>query len=275
MRNLQQGSTLRRTNETDMNAQSSRSHAIFSITLTQRKRVGTPPSNGNAPPSAFSAPSAAPSTPARGIPRPASIVANSVNSRTMSPTPGSRPTTPSGLPMLHPRASSGLRPTSNNGTPRANSPLEDESVASPMRKEAGGEWVTVTSKFHFVGEYSFRLCTHHSASDLTPHCLSQTDLAGSERLKRTSAAGDRMKEGISINSGLLALGNVISALGDPAKARTMSASLAPFLFHLSSGDSASSEADLPLLRGLQRTSPTETPSSPGCFRTRSEATRTL
>ena len=28
-----------------------------------------------------------------------------------------------------------------------------------------------------------------------------------------------MKEGISINSGLHALGNVISALGDPAKAR--------------------------------------------------------
>lgn len=43
------------------------------------------------------------------------------------------------------------------------------------------------------------------------------------QLKRTSAAGERMKEGISINSGLLALGNVISALGDPAKARTMSA----------------------------------------------------
>lgn len=29
-----------------------------------------------------------------------------------------------------------------------------------------------------------------------------------------------MKEGISINSGLHALGNVISALGDPAKARS-------------------------------------------------------
>ncbi|KAF7638141.1 Kinesin motor domain-containing protein [Meloidogyne graminicola] len=39
------------------------------------------------------------------------------------------------------------------------------------------------------------------------------DLAGSERLKRTGATGDRAKEGISINSGLLALGNVISALG--------------------------------------------------------------
>ncbi|KAI1720900.1 kinesin motor domain-containing protein [Ditylenchus destructor] len=39
------------------------------------------------------------------------------------------------------------------------------------------------------------------------------DLAGSERLKRTGATGDRQKEGISINCGLLALGNVISALG--------------------------------------------------------------
>ena len=39
------------------------------------------------------------------------------------------------------------------------------------------------------------------------------------QLKRTSAVGDRAKEGISINAGLLALGNVISALGDPAKAR--------------------------------------------------------
>lgn len=43
------------------------------------------------------------------------------------------------------------------------------------------------------------------------------DLAGSERLKRTNAIGDRAKEGISINSGLLALGNVISALGDEKK----------------------------------------------------------
>ncbi|CDH48941.1 kif21a protein [Lichtheimia corymbifera JMRC:FSU:9682] len=41
------------------------------------------------------------------------------------------------------------------------------------------------------------------------------DLAGSERLKRT--IGDRQKEGISINTGLLALGNVISALGDESR----------------------------------------------------------
>uniref|UniRef100_A0A7N8WW91 Kinesin family member 21A n=1 Tax=Mastacembelus armatus TaxID=205130 RepID=A0A7N8WW91_9TELE len=46
------------------------------------------------------------------------------------------------------------------------------------------------------------------------------DLAGSERLKRTGATGDRAKEGISINCGLLALGNVISALGDRSKRST-------------------------------------------------------
>eukprot|EP00928_Gymnodinium_smaydae_P012075 TRINITY_DN14398_c3_g1_i1.p1 TRINITY_DN14398_c3_g1~~TRINITY_DN14398_c3_g1_i1.p1 ORF type:complete len:1472 (-),score=390.41 TRINITY_DN14398_c3_g1_i1:135-4550(-) len=43
------------------------------------------------------------------------------------------------------------------------------------------------------------------------------DLAGSERAKRTGAVGSRLKESVSINTGLLALGNVISALGDPAK----------------------------------------------------------
>merc|ERR550532_3378177 len=43
------------------------------------------------------------------------------------------------------------------------------------------------------------------------------DLAGSERAKRTGAVGSRLKESAAINSGLLALGNVISALGDPAK----------------------------------------------------------
>ncbi|KAI7897837.1 uncharacterized protein BX663DRAFT_556388 [Cokeromyces recurvatus] len=46
------------------------------------------------------------------------------------------------------------------------------------------------------------------------------DLAGSERLKRTHAQGERAKEGIAINSGLLALGNVISALGDETRKAT-------------------------------------------------------
>ncbi|GBG00292.1 hypothetical protein Rsub_13044 [Raphidocelis subcapitata] len=44
--------------------------------------------------------------------------------------------------------------------------------------------------------------------------LSLVDLAGSERAKQTGAAagGARFQEGVSINSGLLALGNVINAL---------------------------------------------------------------
>ena len=51
-----------------------------------------------------------------------------------------------------------------------------------------GTWLT--SKFHFV------------------------DLAGSERVNKTGNVGERFKESIQINSGLLALGNVISALGN-------------------------------------------------------------
>uniref|UniRef100_A0A3Q2W7M4 Kinesin-like protein KIF21B n=1 Tax=Haplochromis burtoni TaxID=8153 RepID=A0A3Q2W7M4_HAPBU len=65
-----------------------------------------------------------------------------------------------------------------------------EWVSGPISQP---EYETLMAKFHFV------------------------DLAGSERLKRTGATGDRAREGISINCGLLALGNVISALGDQTK----------------------------------------------------------
>uniref|UniRef100_A0A915C6H6 Kinesin motor domain-containing protein n=1 Tax=Parascaris univalens TaxID=6257 RepID=A0A915C6H6_PARUN len=44
--------------------------------------------------------------------------------------------------------------------------------------------------------------------------LHLVDLAGSEKLKKTQAEGERMREGIKINEGLLALGNVIAALAE-------------------------------------------------------------
>ncbi|KAJ6576344.1 P-loop containing nucleoside triphosphate hydrolase protein, partial [Mycena sp. CBHHK59/15] len=157
---LRKGSSIRRTNETDMNAQSSRSHAIFSLMLTQKKFVGSGPP---------------PRSPSR-LARPGSMYSQP---RVASPT-GTRPGTPSFAAAM---GQGGLRPFSALG--HTHTPDDDEQ----------GEWVTIVSKFHFV------------------------DLAGSERLKRTAAAGERIKEGISINSGLLALGNVISALGDPARTK--------------------------------------------------------
>lgn len=45
------------------------------------------------------------------------------------------------------------------------------------------------------------------------------DLAGSERLKKTGNTGSAMREGININMGLLALGNVISALTSDKKSK--------------------------------------------------------
>ncbi|XP_072302654.1 kinesin family member 4 [Eucyclogobius newberryi] len=57
-------------------------------------------------------------------------------------------------------------------------------------------------------------------SDSVVSKLHLVDLAGSERQKKTKAEGDRLKEGISINKGLLSLGNVISALGDESKKHT-------------------------------------------------------
>ncbi|KAI9250737.1 P-loop containing nucleoside triphosphate hydrolase protein [Sporodiniella umbellata] len=124
---LEQGTQNRATGATDMNEKSSRSHAIFSVTLRQEKAT-----------------------------------ANEPKKSTSTSRPGSRP------------ASSLSNRTRASHTPKATS---DES-----------EKTITVSKFHFV------------------------DLAGSERLKRTAAQGDRRKEGININAGLLALGNVISAL---------------------------------------------------------------
>ncbi|XP_024392703.1 uncharacterized protein [Physcomitrium patens] len=56
-----------------------------------------------------------------------------------------------------------------------------------------------------------------SRNDVITAKFHLVDLAGSERVKRTGAVGMRFKESVTINCGLLALGNVISALGDERK----------------------------------------------------------
>lgn len=70
-------------------------------------------------------------------------------------------------------------------------------ISDPLVQQDGTEPATseenISAKFHFV------------------------DLAGSERIKKTGATGKLMQEGISINKGLSALGNVISALTDEKK----------------------------------------------------------
>lgn len=43
------------------------------------------------------------------------------------------------------------------------------------------------------------------------------DLAGSERVSKTDASGDRLKEAQNINKSLSALGDVVNALGDRKK----------------------------------------------------------
>lgn len=68
--------------------------------------------------------------------------------------------------------------------------IERQAIQDSPDPENAEKWI---AKFHFV------------------------DLAGSERAKRTGASGATMKEGISINKGLLCLGNVISALTDESK----------------------------------------------------------
>ncbi|XP_016460351.1 kinesin-like protein KIN-4C [Nicotiana tabacum] len=59
--------------------------------------------------------------------------------------------------------------------------------------------------------------TNDDGDDILCAKLHLVDLAGSERAKRTGADEMRLREGIHINRGLLALGNVISALGDEKK----------------------------------------------------------
>lgn len=136
---IRKGTSIRRTNETDMNAQSSRSHAIFSLTLTQKKYTGS----GSALPARSSSPLPPGGRSPSRLARPGSMMQPPSGGRVSSPTFGGRPSTPSfasgiGRGGLRPSSAMGLRP-----------PERRDSVAAGGEDEAG-EWTTVVSKFHFV-----------------------------------------------------------------------------------------------------------------------------
>lgn len=117
-----------------MNAQSSRSHAIFSLTLTQKKYTGSgqpPRSSSPLPPGGRS--------PSR-LARPGSMYSghSPTTNGLASPTFG-RPSTPSAFVSAMGRG--GLRPASALGHQGERSSHGDEDK---------GDWVTIVSKFHFV-----------------------------------------------------------------------------------------------------------------------------
>ena len=158
-----------------MNDQSSRSHAIFSLTLTQRKYVGQG-SPTSQPRSTDSSPSIPQNNGAFSTPSRSSIRYSGIPGRVSSPTPTStavtgspRPNTPGEMG----RPGSRLIPRPSSSLGRAPSPAgghlkereEEERLAMTDSNGSNttsneNEWTTVISKFHFV------------------------DLAGSERVSK-------------------------------------------------------------------------------------------
>lgn len=151
---LEKGSMSRAVGGTAMNAESSRSHAIFTVYLSQRK-IRQTKSNDN-------------DTETKGNDAQPTKTIDSVKDV----------------------ESTKITDSMNHNTTCTNSQSQ-QTPSEPVDDAAdNNDDAIIKSKFHFV------------------------DLAGSERLKRTGAVGKRMKEGININCGLLALANVISALAE-------------------------------------------------------------
>uniref|UniRef100_A0A182WGR4 Kinesin motor domain-containing protein n=1 Tax=Anopheles minimus TaxID=112268 RepID=A0A182WGR4_9DIPT len=71
----------------------------------------------------------------------------------------------------------------------------------------------VSSRSHAIFTLTIQQTSRDEPSTVTRSKFHLVDLAGSERSKKTATTGDRFKEGVEINKCLLALGNVITALG--------------------------------------------------------------
>ncbi|GLV42213.1 Kinesin-like protein at 3A [Carabus blaptoides fortunei] len=74
-----------------------------------------------------------------------------------------------------------------------------------------------SSRSHAIFTVTVFMEKKNDTNSATTSKFHLVDLAGSERSKKTKATGERFREGVNINRGLLALGNVISALGDDAQ----------------------------------------------------------
>jgi hypothetical protein len=116
-----------------MNAQSSRSHAIFSLTLTQKKYTGA---SSSLPPRSHSPLPPGGRSPSR-LARPGSMYSSPGGASRVASPPLGRPSTPSFASAM---GRGGLRPASALGHSADRANGDDE----------GGEWTTVVSKFHFV-----------------------------------------------------------------------------------------------------------------------------
>ena len=109
--------------------------------------------------------------------------------------------------------------------------IEDETSFADVLRRGTAKRATASTSMNSVSSRSHAILTvtlhrsvtseeHLSFEGAPMETTSQfrlVDLAGSERAKRTQAHGARLREGININKGLLALGNVISVLGGGTK----------------------------------------------------------
>lgn len=194
-----QGSLLRATAATGMNKRSSRSHAIFTITLEQRRTL---PASANGGAGAAHADEDGDSGDEE------TAVEDYLCAKMhLVDLAGALRRTQSRRRSMDPQCHLALAAGRSSLPPcitRAGA-MCDYQIQPPQPRPRGRVAV---------------LCSHVSVcgsimnrpSGLTALSAAPGVLAGSERLKRTKAEGARQAEGININRGLLELGNVIKAL---------------------------------------------------------------
>lgn len=87
-------------------------------------------------------------------------------------------------------------------------------IGSASRSTASTNMNSRSSRSHAIFTLTVEQQDKENTGATTVAKFHLVDLAGSERAGKTKAVGERLKEGININRGLLSLGNVISALCD-------------------------------------------------------------